>query len=222
MSDYTLNNSACVYPTPAGAYYAVSNSPGEKSRMLIQYLLSLEQTPGMSDRFASDITEATGLDAPIELLYHLQEMKYVSGIEKPLSVPVGTIEDLVADRISTLSPDSRALLSDDHGLHIATSGFHHETASELAALSAQLGDTYERRRGVLQKNLGFESAALGLIDSSGNSLIGFWPLYIGKNRFSLIVNGQARFNQHSFTELIWILVRRYGASLAEPQGSSGV
>ena len=53
------------------------------------------------------------------------------------------------------------------------------------------------------------SSAWAVVDASGSSKLGFWPIYIGKLRFVLVIQGMPRLNQPDFVKLIWILNLRY-------------
>jgi len=57
--------------------------------------------------------------------------------------------------------------------------------------------------------MGLETSAWALVDAAGNSRVGFWPLYVGKQRFVLVLGGVPRLNQPALTELIWALSKRY-------------
>jgi hypothetical protein len=101
------------------------------------------------------------------------------------------------------------LLADIQGFYLASHGFPHDVAEELSALSAELTNIHERRAVLLMDNLGVSSNAWALIDVFGNSQIGFWPLFIGSNRFVIVISGVPHFNQPEFVKLIWALSKRY-------------
>ena len=102
------------------------------------------------------------------------------------------------------------MLADRQGFYLGTAGFTHETAEELSALSADLASLHQRHSGLLANNLGIGSGAWGVIDAAGNSQVGFWPLYVGEQRFALVLAGVPRMNQQALVNLIWILNQRYG------------
>ena len=109
-----------------------------------------------------------------------------------------------------MSDEGKAILAESRGLYLGCAGFTHEAAEELAALSANLTTVYARHKELLHGNLGYRQRAWGLVDASGNSEVGFWPLYIGQNRFTLIIGGIPQFNQPGFKRLVWALEMRYG------------
>ena len=210
MTEFTLNDNTWLWPTPAGAYYAVQQSDPEKPRALIQKLLTLDQAPHVDTQTIAETWPEFELDDYLELLYLMQTLKYLTARDEAISAPQGVVEDIVSEAIQALSMDGKALLADNQGFHIATCGFPHETAGELAALAAQLGEVYQRRRGVLHRNLGLDTAAMALVDASGFSQLGFWPMFIGKTCFYLVIEGFPKLNQEHFTHLVWMLSRRYG------------
>ena len=46
--------------------------------------------------------------------------------------------------------------------------------------------------------------------------MGFWPLHIGDESFVLTILGIPRLHQQAFTDLIWVLMLRYGAPTRVP------
>lgn len=209
MKDYDLVSGTYVMATPAGAYHAISHAGTEKSRRVIRHLLKEPRTPRADEAFLKRVEQSVEIDSVPEILFELQAIGYLDGSDRPLEAPDEAIEDLVKRTIAGMSSRKKALLTDDQGFYLAAAGFPHETAGELAALAAQLGEAYDRRRGVLRDNLGFDTSAMALVDSSGASEIGFWPLYVGRTRFTLVIEGAPKFNQSPFTELAWALTRRY-------------
>lgn len=148
----------------------------------------------------------------MEFVHLLQDAGFIYGQAEKEIAPAGSLESMLPDILQRLSGDGRAVLAEGQGLYLGSSGFPHEAAEELAALSASLTAIYRRHKDVLKGNLGYRQRAWGLIDAAGNSEIGFWPLYIGKDRFTLIVGGMPQLNQPAFTQLIWALERRYGST----------
>ena len=108
--------------------------------------------------------------------------------------------------------EGKAILAESRGLYLGSAGFTHEAAEELAALSSNLFGVCTRHIELLHCNLGYRLRARGLVDASGNSEVGFWPVYIGQNQFTLIIAGLPQFNQIGFKRLIWALEIRYGST----------
>lgn len=209
MNNYTLTEGLHLFPTPAGAYYAVCSDELDKPRQFIRKLLLRSVTPALDLKNLEQLTETENSEESCKLLYECQKMQWVQGIEKPIEYPSDLLENILPDLLSKISESGKVLLADMQGFYLACHGFPHDLAEELSALSAELTTIHERRSGQLMTNLGIPNNAWGIIDVFGNSQIGFWPLYIGKNRFVIVISGIPHFNQPEFIELIWALSIRY-------------
>jgi len=209
MGQFRLTEGLYVLPTPAGAYYSVSGPEEEPSRQLLRALIREQRSPRLTQDNLQVWTGMKSGDA-LELLYHVQSLGWVEGHEEDRSVPTRKLEDVLPELLPTLSGSGKALLADGHGFYVSSQGFPHETAEELSAASADLASLHGRHHHLMRNNLGLWTSAWALVDAAGNSQVGFWPLYIGKQRFALVVGGLPRLNQPSLTQLIWALNRRYG------------
>ena len=212
MKQFTLAEGLYVFPSPGGAYYAVSARERNPTRNVLQSLLKMEWTPRLTLEGLKAWSGIEDSEQALRLLYHAQGLNWVEGFESPLNCRNQPLEQLLPGLLETLSAHGKALLADGQGFYLASHGFAHEVAEELSALSAELANLNERRSGVLAKNLGLGTSAWGVVNASGNSQIGFWPLYVGKHRFTLVVSGLPHFNQPDFVQLIWTLCMRYAAS----------
>ncbi|MEJ2619254.1 MAG: hypothetical protein P8163_03125 [Candidatus Thiodiazotropha sp.] len=204
----TLKNGIYLEPTPAGAYYAVSSTHDEPARRILIGIMSDSSLP-LSD--ISRITHWSGESKAdtMALVKRLQEMSLLSGTRNQLAVPDGSLEVVLPSILAKVSIEKKALLADDQGFYLSTSNFPHEAAEALSAVSADLGSLYDRHRLLLKNNLSIDVQAWALSDAAGNSQLGFWPIYIGKQRFVLIIQGRPTLNQPSFRDLIWVLLLRY-------------
>ena len=210
LAQQILDESLFLTPTPAGAYFSVSGIEETPARTFLQALLSLES--GMQLK-ADDLLQHMPVDsedAAVSMLSHMQKLGWVQGLEEPMETPSGQLETILPEMLSQLSVSGRALLADDQGFYISSSGFPHETAEELSGLSASLATLHDRYQGVLKNNLGEGSAAWGLIDSAGNSQVGFWPMFVGEHRFALVIGGLPQLNRPALIRLVWALMMRYG------------
>jgi hypothetical protein len=204
----SLKSGLYLEPTPAGAYFASSSPSDEPARRLLLGVMSEKKLP------ASDISRLSlwsgqpGNEA-LELVKRLQELGWLSGSDKSLSVPEGPLEEILPGLLSKVSIIGKALLADDQGFYLSTSGIPHEAAEALSAVSADLSSLYVRHQRLLAKNLGLKEQAWTLADAAGNSQLGFWPLYIGQLRFVLIIQGRPTLNQPAFRDLVWVLSLRY-------------
>ncbi|MGR9073413.1 MAG: hypothetical protein ACU833_10155 [Gammaproteobacteria bacterium] len=212
MSQYKLVEGLYLCPTPGGAYYAVSSTEEDKSRKFLLSLLGSEETPLLRMDALSRLTRLGDEEKCLSLLHHCQNLGWVQGFKSPQRYAEGALEEVLPYFMTKISESGKILLADNQGFYLSTLGFPHEVAEELSALSAEIATVHERRSGLLVKNLGLASSAWSIVDAFGNSRIGFWPIYIGKTRFVLILSGAPRFNQPEFVNLVWALNIRYAKS----------
>ena len=209
MQQFSLAENVYIHPTPGGAYYAVSSPGSDPSRKLLQSVLLQDHTPELMLEGLRAWCGGKNAEEAMALLHHVQELNWVQGLDQPVRCPDQPLETLLPNLLTPLGAAGKVLLADSQGFYLASTGFAHEVAEELSALSADLASLHERRSGLLMNNLGLGSSAWAVVDSVGNSKIGFWPLYIGKQRFVLVISGIPRLNQPSFVDLIWTLSKRY-------------
>ncbi len=212
MQKYRLSETLYTYPTPGGAFHAISNSDPDPSRKFLHGLLCCESTPKLSVETVQEWSGVEDEEGAMSLLHHVQQLTWVQGLEKPIHCPDQPLEDILPDLLAKLTTDGKVLLADNQGFYLAASGFPHEVAEELSALSAELANLNERRSSLLENNLGYKNSAWALIDAAGCSKVGFWPMYIGKQRFVLVISGLPRLNQPDFVNLVWTLSMRYAVS----------
>ena len=209
MSIYTLIDGLFLYPTPVGAYYAVSSNEEDKSRKFIKCLLQQPKTQTLTIETLLDLMNEENEEKALELLNHCQNLGWVQGIKDTMQSPEGALEDILPPLLVNISEAGKVLLADDHGFYLACHGFPHEVAEELSALSAEIATVHQRRSGLLMNNMGLGSQAWAIVDAFGNSQTGFWPVFIGKTRFVIAISGIPSFNQPDFVKLIWALSIRY-------------
>ena len=211
MSSFSLNENLFINITPRGAYYAVQDNTIDVMQDVLIKLLQLEETPELSAEVITDLCDLKQDDA-YSFFQRMQTLGLISGQRTVEVAPKGTLENNLTELLSALSDSQKVLLAEHSGLYMGASGFPHEAAEELAAISANLSEVYQRHKALLQKNLGFNQHAWGLIDAAGNSEVGFWPLYVGYNQFTLVIHGMPQLNRPAFKHLVWSLVKRYGTS----------
>ncbi len=209
MNKFELNKGLYINVTPRGAYYAIQDNSSDATRSLLIKLLQEDQTPELTIEAAEEFTGLTGEDA-FNMLDRIQSLGLISGQKELETAPEDNMEDILPELLSSLSDSEKVLLAEHSGLYLGASGFPHEAAEELAAISANLSEVYQRHKTLLQGNLRFNQHAWGLIDAAGNSEVGFWPLYIGLNQFTLVIHGMPQLNKPGFKHLIWSLMKRYG------------
>jgi len=209
MSSYSLTEGLYLFPTPAGVYYAVSSEETDKPRQFLRKLLHQRQTHALN---LENLKQLMGYDEQqkcLELLHHCQKLGWVQGLNAAQEYPAGTLETILPGYLSKMSENGKGLLADKQGFYLASHGFPHEVAEELSALSADVATVHERRSGLLMNNMGLASHAWAVVDVFGNSQVGFWPLFIDKNRFVIAISGVPHFNQPEFVTLVWALTIRY-------------
>ncbi len=210
MSQFTINSGLHISITPRGAYYAVQDSAQDVTRSILLKLLYKDTSVTLTDKTITKLCEMEIEDAS-NLIHRMQTLGLISGQKEVEEAPAKNLEDTLSDLLSSLSDSKKVLLAEHSGLYLGASGFPHEAAEELAAISANLSEVYERHKGLLNGNLGFNQRAWGLVDAAGNSEVGFWPLYVGYNQFALVIHGMPQLNRPAFKRLVWLLIRRYGA-----------
>lgn len=211
MSAYSLTEGLYLYPTPAGAYYAVCSMESDKPRQFLRALLRQQKTSALNLANLQELMGQKEEQKCMELLHHCQKLGWIQGLDAELEYPLGAMEDILPDLLGKISENGKVILADSQGFYLASHGFPHEVAEELSALSAEIATIHERRSGLLMNNMGLASHAWAVIDAAGNSQVGFWPLFIGKNRFVVAIAGIPHFNQPEFVSLVWALSLRYAA-----------
>jgi hypothetical protein len=209
MSHYSLVEGLYLYPTPAGAYYAVCSVETDKPRQFLKKILQQENAQELSIETLQQLMGHDDEQKCLELLHHCQKLGWVQGLSSALEYPTGKLEDILPDLLSKISENGKVLLADKEGFYLVSSGFPHEVAEELSALSAEISTVHERRSGLLLNNMGLASSAWAVVDVFGNSNVGFWPLFIGNNRFVIAISGIPHFNHPEFVSLVWALTIRY-------------
>jgi hypothetical protein len=209
VSRFTLTKGLYLYPTPSGAYHAVSLKEDDKSRSFLQSVLKEKQTPELNITNLKRLMASDDEEKCMELLLDCQKLGWVQGLTERLEYPKNSLETILPDLLDKVSASGKVLLADSHGFYLACNGLDREVAEDLSALSADIATVHERRSALLMDNMGLTSHAWSLVDAAGNSNVGFWPLYIGNNRFVICIFGVPYFNRPEFVSLIWALSIRY-------------
>lgn len=202
-------------PTPGGAYTATASPHDDPARRVLLALMAGDHTPALTREAAMEWSGLEDAQAALEVVYRLQSLALVQAGSNSRAAAPEALEQILPDLLARLSNVGRALLADAQGFYLATAGFPHETAEELSALTADLASLHLRHSRLLQNNLGLPVSNWALVDAAGNSRIGAWPMYVGEERFALVLAGTPRLNQPAFVDLAWALTRRY-AHLGRP------
>lgn len=209
MNEFTLREGLFLYPTPAGAYQAISAIDVDKPRRFLQRLLQQPQTPALNIEQLLLLAESDDETKVLQLLHHCQKLGWVQGVDALIEAPQGALEDILPPLLDKITENGKVLLADEQGFYLVCNGFPHEVAEELSALGADLATVHKRRSGLLSNNMGIASQAWAVVDAFGNSQIGFWPVFIGTHCFLIAISGIPHFNQPEFVTLIWALSVRY-------------
>jgi len=209
MSGSKLAEDLHIYLTPAGCYYAVSAVDKDPVRQFLRALLGNTKTPKLTIENLQQLMANDDADKCIALLQKCQQLGWVQGVKEEREAPSGSMEELLPELLGKVSEEGKILLADDQGFYLACNGFPHEVAEEISALSAELYVIHERRAGLLMKNMGLNSHAWAVVNASGNSQLGFWPLFIGNTQFVIALSGIPHFKQNEFISLVWMLSVRY-------------
>ncbi len=208
---YKLEQEQYLMPSPAGAYYCITAKTDNAARKLLRQFLQQRTAPLVTNElienwFSSEQTSG------LRTLNYLQDLGWLQAMLKAEQVEQGPLETLLPDLLSPLSSESNALLTDSHGFCLSSVGFAHESAEEISALSADLVTLHGRHEGLLNNNLKLPSTNWGLLDAAGHSQLGFWPMFIGKELFSLAIGGAPCLHNQAFMQLVWLLHSRYATS----------
>ncbi|MEW6612175.1 MAG: roadblock/LC7 domain-containing protein [Pseudomonadota bacterium] len=207
--ELTLAGELYAQATPAGAFYAVASPQPDNSRQTLLSILRHGEHSPLSDGQVLEWTGADSVEDGLKVLFRLQRLGLVRGVETPVPAPQERLEDVLPALIGRLSDKGKAVLADDNGFYLAASGYPHEAAEELAGLAGDLLALHARHGRLLKNNLKLATEAWALVDPAGRSELGFWPLYIGKQNFVLIIGETPRLQNQEFVTLIQALNNRY-------------
>ena len=138
INEYILAEGLYLYPTPAGAYYAVSSLETDKPRQFLRKLLQQPETQALNIENLHRLMANDDEQKCLELLHHCQKLHWVQGLDSAIEYPSGALEDILPDLLSKISEKGKVLLAERQGFYLATHGFPHEVAEELSALSAEI------------------------------------------------------------------------------------
>ncbi len=215
MSDYQLADDLYLYPTPAGAFHAVSSAEDDHTRDFLRHILSFQSCPKAEINQLCEWLKVDDEQQALALLHQAQTMSWVHGLKEAKEIHDAGIGQEMATLIPQLSSVGKGLLVDDNGFSLARSGVDDPTAEALSALTADLLSVQDRHAKRMEKCLGVTTQAWGAIDAFGASRIGVWPLYVGDYRFSLVLLGVPQLNRQEFVALVWSLMKRYGGERKE-------
>jgi hypothetical protein len=199
-----------LQPTPAGAYHAVASpEPSPERQLLLATMrghMSVRATPELFTEWCRQ-----PVDLALATVHRAQERGWLEGFPVPHGPTPGPLEPIAAGAVRRLSSSGHGLLADGQGFCVATNGFDPQHAEFLAAVSADIASLHARHATYLADASGSTSSAWAMVDMAGNSRVGFWPLFVGEDRFVLALGGLPAPNQAALVELVWALTVRYGS-----------
>ncbi len=201
-----------LLPTPAGAYYFSQEKSNCWQRDVLSKLFSQPETPPLSNETLIDLFDIDDPNNLEEKLRECEALKLIQVVDQKINAPDGDLVDNIKDIIPVFSKNNKVLLSDSQGFCITNVGFPDDMVEEISVLSADIAIMHKRRALEINKNLGLTSQAWSIVDASGNSCLGFWPININEEVFVLAIEGTPFFNHPSIITLIWMLYLRYGRS----------
>lgn len=206
MIEYQLTTDVHIIPTSLGAYYAASNPQPGPARALIFGMMANDEMKPIS---MGALRRYTGDTDPLPLLYRMENAHWIEGRAESERLATQHIETDVPKLLRQLSGNSKALLTDTQGFYLTNAGFAHEQAEDLAIFAAEIATIQRKQSDLIRGSLRLGVPAMAVVDSGGNSELGFWPLYIGDHQFMLIVSGIPLFDRPAYMHLIWALCLRY-------------
>jgi hypothetical protein len=210
MADYELVDEFYLLPTAAGAFYAVSHPKDGPLRRLLLTLLQKQTSIKVDSKSLADWFGKDNQQYGLEQLHRAQTLSLIQGYREPQEVPNLGVGQELQDILPQLSSVGKAMLADWNGLSLSRCGISDETANILSALSADLIAVQNRHAERLETNLGLGTQGWAAVDAYGSSRIGAWPLFIGEQRFMLVLMGEPQLNKMEFIALVWVLINRYG------------
>jgi hypothetical protein len=203
-------NKKYIMPTPGGAYYLAQDGSVNWKKEVLRNLFSLHKSPELNSDSLVSLFNTSNKENLYYKLEECEKLKIIQVIEHESIAPTGNFEKILNSLLGNFSNKNNVLLSDSQGFCISNHGFPNEMIEEISVLSADIAIMHKRRAVNINKKLGLHSQAWSIVDASGNSSLGFWPLNIGKEVFVLTIEGVPFFNQTAFTSLVWILNLRFG------------
>ncbi len=201
-----------ILPTPAGAYFLAQDNTQSWQKNVLKNIFSSDKSLKLDINNLKEIFNTSDSENLKYKIEQCQKQHLIQVVDEEFLAPTGDFEQYLNDIICKFSNKEKALLCDSQGLCIANNGFPIEMQEEISVLSADIAIMHKRRAQNINKKLGLNSQAWSIVDASGNSCLGFWPLNINKEVFVLVLEGVPFFNQIAMVDLIWALYLRYGNS----------
>lgn len=206
----SIRKGGFVQLTAVGAFYAVQSARSDPFRETLLRIMQADKSFIVSE---DAVKQYTGLekDAALAQLYKLENAGFIVANAVQKRITDRTLDELLGAALGNLSDLGQVILADSgRGFYLGYAGYSATEAEELAVLSSSFRTMYEKNEVLLRDKLSMNESAFGIINPAGNSELGFWPLFIGSNVFTLIISGLPQFNRPDFARIVWLLVQRYG------------
>ncbi len=199
-----------IIPTPGGAYYLVQDGSTNWRKDILKKMFSQKKSLPLNHETLSHLFGTTNKENLQYKIEQCKNEKLIQVINEEKSAPSGQLEQGLNTFIQDFSQIGHVLLSDSQGFCIINHGFPDDMSEEISVLSADIAIMHKRRAININKKLKLNSQAWSIVDASGNSCLGFWPINIDNEVFVLTVEGVPFFNQAAMVSLVWMLHLRYG------------
>jgi hypothetical protein len=203
-------NDVYIQVTPAGAFYCLSEKDKNNAsrKILSNIMLHGDQQKASMD-MVKIITEIDNEDTAADELIRLQKIGFIGGFSFPHPKVSGNMETVMPSLLKTLSDKGRSLLSDNNGFYLCASSIPHESAENLAAMSADLMRVQATHERLLANNLHIPASGWGMIGPSGLSTLGIWPLYVNDNEFLLTVIGVPKLQGLGLVQMATWMIEKF-------------
>ncbi|WP_340124357.1 hypothetical protein [Methylobacter svalbardensis] len=103
MSAYSITEGLHLYPTPAGAYYAVCTTEMDKPRQFLRALLKRQQTCALNIANLQQLMVQDDEQKCMELLHHCQKLGWIQGLDALLQYPQGALEEILPELLTDVT-----------------------------------------------------------------------------------------------------------------------
>ena len=196
-----------IYLTNQGAHFSTASSAVTPERAALQRLLKSNVTPQVKNYLMALKTESD--TSAFQQVINVFKSGYIFAENFPTELKEQSLELNLKKLLAQLSDTQHCLLCDPEGFLIAYSGFDLSQAEQAAVLAIEISGLQEKRQHNINEFSGAHASFISIADKEGNTKMRFLPLHFNQQVFILAIQGQARLQQDSFTQLIWLLSQRY-------------
>lgn len=209
MKKKPLAGDKFLLPSAAGAYHLLCYPSQTPAARLFSSILAQKETRVISAEEAKQIMKLDSEEAFATVMHDIFASGWLEEHDVALRLPDDPLEELLPQLLTVLSTTGHTFLSDSHGFPLFSSGFSRDDEEALSVMTAEFSTIYEKHRAVIQDNIDSPTQAWGMIDVTGQSNMGIYPITIGHQSFNLLVQGRPRLDHPNFVILAWLLYSRY-------------